>query len=222
VVDGTNTSWASYVHSGYVIKPDADSTMEYLIREVYSDTKIFLDSPAHRAAGYENYTIEAKDQPSFSNANIIDILPTLSSANDSSGDNSAMIIRSTATNSYPVLENKIVIREQDISNLPVNSALMGQNTADRGRSTIHIPEEYAPLGLGNMGIQFYRVTGYTYKKTYQSYILNHENTGRLYLMVAGTETDNGSSYNFMNKASNSDVVDIFELPGRPILAKRVL
>ena len=40
-------------------------------------------------------------------------------------------------------------------------------------------------------------------------------------MVVGSETDNGSASNFLNESSNADSVDVFEIPGRPIIMKRV-
>ena len=129
-------------------------------------------------------------------------------------------IWTAVSDSYPVLETRIISNTQDVKDLPPNSVWIGQNVADRGRSTIHF--DGSNPGLGNLGLKFENlsVTG-IYKKTFQSYLLNKEDTGRLYLMVVGTETDNTSIKCFLNPASNADSVDIFELPGRPLIANRI-
>jgi hypothetical protein len=228
LIDGTNTAWSSYVRPGYVIRPDADPTKEFLIKYVNSDTQIILDSPSYRAMGFENYTIVAKDQPAFNNANVIDIMPTLHSDNDSTAVSNPLAFFWQPSEydalGERVLETRIISRVQDIADLPANSMWIGQNPANRGRSRVQLPADLAKLGRGNLGLKFEPMSDTSslyYKKTYQSYILNKDNSGRLYLMVVGSETDNTSSFCFMNPASDRDVVDIFELSGRPILARRI-
>jgi hypothetical protein len=153
------------------------------------------------------------DNLSFSQTNIIDLMPTLLSSNDSLGTSAAF---KTTGDSYPVMETRILSRTQDILGLPANSITVGANSASRGRSTVSIPD------VGNLGLKFETVTPAVYKKTYQSYILNKDNSGRLYLMVVGSETDNtnANGLTYLNPASNNDSVDIFELPGRPLLINR--
>jgi hypothetical protein len=75
-----------------------------------------------------------------------------------------------------------------------------------------------------LGLKFepvgYLDTGSHYKKTFQSYIFNKDNSGRLYLMVVGSETDNSDPDGTcqLNAYSSNDVVDLFEIPGRPLIA----
>jgi hypothetical protein len=231
VVDGTNTEWLSYVRAGNVIRANAESTKEYLIKTVVSDTRVFLDSKSTRYGSYENYTIEAKDQPSFSNANIIDIMPTRDTNNDSTAANHPLTFF-WQPEEYDllgdrVLETRVICRVQDIADMPANSMWIGENVnpIGRGRSRVHLPEDIAKMGRSNLGLKYESMSDVTssyYKKTFQSYILNKDNSGQLYLMVVGSETDNTSAFNFLNHASNYDSVDLFEIPGRPILAKRVL
>jgi hypothetical protein len=121
-------------------------------------------------------------------------------------------------------------RIQDISDMPANSVSIGLNSAFRGRSTVRPPSESAPLGRGSLGLKFesvvnneegyYYEEGAWYKKTFQSYILNENDSGHLYLMVIGSETDNVSDLTYFNHTSDSDSVDLFELPGRPLLINR--
>jgi hypothetical protein len=224
-VTGTATEWLNNVKAGQFIRSNSDSSKEYLINEVYNNTTLFLNVvPDHTTvSSWENYTIVNKDSPSFLQRNIIDLLPTLSSLKDSSGMNDP--ISTPISDDYPVLETRIINRIQDIEALPKDTVWVGLNTASRGRSTVHIDSnDLAPLGLGNLGLKFEKLdTTGSYHKTYQSYVINKEDSGRLYLLVVGSETDNTSTGScFFNQASNSDSVDIFELPGKPLLMRRIV
>jgi len=217
---GTGTKWASYIKSGYEITLDSTSNKSYIISNVLNDTQIQLSSPAEEnspAIG-ETYTIKAPDQ-SEAMANVIDRLPTYNDDNDGLAKNEN--ISTAVTDGNPVLETRIISRPQDMVQLQPGNVIFGVNTADRGRTTIHMDSTEAPLGLNNLGLRFEKLdsTG-EYQKTFQSYILNKENKGNLYLMVIGSETDNTGASRFFSEFSNNDSVDIFELPGRPLLKRR--
>jgi hypothetical protein len=224
VVNGLNTQWSSNAKAGQFIRSDSDTSREYVIQEVYNNTTIYLDViPDSTTVSFGSYRIFEKDQPAFLQRNIIDLLPTYSSTNDSSGKNE--FISTAVSDGYPVLETRIISRVQDIEALPKDTVWVGMDTADRGRSGVNIlsTEDLAPLGLGNLGLKFEKLDATTaYHKTYQSYIINKEDSGRLYLLVVGSETDNTSTGScFFNHASDMDSVDIFELPGRPLLMRRI-
>jgi hypothetical protein len=221
VLTGHGTEWCctscQYVRTGYVFCADTDATRQYLVTKINSDTEIILNATPVRTGTTESYKIVAKDRPSFNNPNIIDRFPTLDSALDTYSLSETL---STSYLNSPTIENKIAVRVQDITDIPSNFAEIGKSSANRGRNEIHFPEDLAPLGIGNLGLNFeslpsIEMTGL--KKTFQSYILNKENSGRLYLMVVGSETDNDSQQNFFSPYTKKDVVDLFELPGRPLM-----
>jgi hypothetical protein len=224
-VYGLNTQWLSNVKAGQVISDLDDTRREYIIKEVYNNTTLFLNVvPDNTTIGsWEGYQVINKDQASVLQRNIVDILPTLFSVNDSTAMNGLIASPTTDFPGYSVLETRIISRVQDIETLPNGSFWVGINAADRGRSTIHIEsEEQAPFGLGNLGLKFEKLTtSSNYHKTYKAYVLNKENSGRIYLMVIGNEDDNLSSACYFNHASNDDSVDIFELPGKPLLLRRI-
>jgi hypothetical protein len=145
--------------------------------------------------------------PSFKPENIIDRLPTLYSSNDAMALNEK--ISTAVSDLYPVLETRIISRPQDIIDKPAGSAMIGLYPAGRGRSGVSVSDSTY------LGLKFEKLdaTG-SYQKTYQSYILNKESKGELYLMVVGSETGNDSSSQYLG--SSDDSVDIFQLPGRPI------
>ncbi len=222
VVEGFDTEWLSYVKPGYLINVDSTSNIKLNVESVYDDNTILLSSPAELGTVPtlgENYTITAPDQPSFGLANVIDRLPTYESNNDGTARSES--ISTAVTDANPALETRIISPVQDMLQLPPNTATIGLNAADRGRSRINMPEADAPLGLGNLGLRFEKLdSAGGYQKTFQSYILNENNNGELYLMVVGSETGSASASRQFNESSNNDSVDIFQLPGRPIINRR--
>jgi hypothetical protein len=79
------------------------------------------------------------------------------------------------------------------------------------------------VGLGNLGLKFEKITTPgNYQKTYQTYVLNKEDKGELYLMVVGSETDNLSASRYLNQASDNDTVDLFQMVGRPIKNGKII
>ena len=215
-VTGVGTRWLSGVETGFVIRSDDATTKDYIIAQIYDNDTLRITAPADFTSG-SGYTIIGKDQPSFYRANIIDRLPQLDSTNDSNGRNEN--ISTVFSDNHPVLETRIVSKVQDIIDSTAGSVLYGIGSADRGRAQVSIPG--TPFGNGNLGLRFERLdsTGF-YQKTYQSYILNKENEGHLYLMVVGSETDNSSLSRFFNENCSLDTVDIFEMPGRPLTVRR--
>lgn len=213
-VYGINTEWIANVQPGDVFKIDSSAQMEYLVDSVYDDDTLTLTTDA-TWSGPDTYSITRPDVSYYGQSNIIDRLPTLISGNDASGMNEG--ISTAVTDSNPVLETRIVSRPQDI--VDATDAVIGVNTADRGRSTINVNGN---LGLGNEGINFEKLdsSGY-FQKSYQSYVLDESSTGVLRLMVAASETDWSSASRLLNPRSNNDTVDIFDLPGRPLTSRKI-
>jgi len=213
-VEGSGTQWGTSVSAGDIL---TISSIEYVVSSVYSDTILYISEPASSTVSFMAYTIIRKDRASFEARNIVDRLPALYLHNDASANNTP--IGNAVSDLHQVLETKIVSRIQDVMDRPVNSVTIGENTAERGRSTISI--DGADKGLGNLGLKFEKLTtASTYQKTYQSYVLNKDNEGRLYLAVVGSETGNDATARVFNEASNNDSVDLFELPGRPLTMRR--
>jgi len=145
--------------------------------------------------------------PSFNPENVIDRLPTLYPSNDAMALNEG--ISTAVSDPYPVLETRIVSRPNDIIDKPADSVTIGLYPAGRGKSGVSVSDSTY------LGLKFEKLdTTGSYQKAYQSYILNKEGKGELYLMVVGSEMGNDSSSQYIG--SSDDSVDIFQLPGRPI------
>ena len=225
-VVGSGTMWEDNVKPGFVIRCDAGATStsgytdkgrEYVISSVDSSVVLRLENTIRSILGTTlPYTILQKDQPYFTQRNILDRLPMYDATTmDSSGQ--SYPIATAVADPAPVLETRIINRVQDIT----KDAVIGVNDVapdGRGRSTIHMSEEDAPLGNGNLGLKFENLTssGSGAQKTYQAYAFDKDSSGHLCLMVVGSESPQ-TSVTYLNEKSDRDVVDLFELPGRPII-----
>ena len=161
----------------------------------------------------------------FNQMNVIDRLPALKASNDSSGYSESISLGSSyfaTTDANPVLETMPRIRTQDILDQDSENVHIGSiGPADRGRKAVHI--DGATLGLGNLGLKYdtlYSNALGHYQKTYQSYVVNKDSSGEMYLMVVGSESDSVSPSRYLDESSNNDVVDLFRLPGRPISTRK--
>jgi len=225
-VEGIGTAWltGTNIEGGFVINANSQPDKKFVISSVYNDTSLIItgrpDFISNPLTG-ETYTITGEDVPFFNLANIIDRLPAYDSDNDGAAKNED--ISTAVTEAYPVLNTRVISRVQDFIDLIPNDATIGVSPGDRGRYTVKMIDEMAPMGLHNLGIKFEKLdSSGEYQKTYQAYTFNRENEGRLFLMVVGSETGSDSTSRIFNENSTLDSVDIFEMPGRPLTARRTM
>ena len=219
-VDGTGTKWVGNVKAGDIITSSLVSNRQYVINTVYSDTQLILNASASSTpTATSSYTITALDRPAYSHANVFDRLPMIDSGCDASG--CGEYISTRTSEGFPNIETVVKSRVQDILGLPTHDVIYGVSNADRGRSRVYLTDTTNAIGHGNLGLKFEKldVDG-TYQKSYQTYVFNQGNEGRLYLMVVGSETNNDSTNRFLSERSDRDTVDIFELPGRPLTMRK--
>jgi hypothetical protein len=218
---GTNGNWLSVLRPGYFVKVGTPINKKFRIKSILSNTLIELETTVE-ISGTSVVTYEVPDFPKYGYPNIIDRFPALHTSNDHIGNGALLSFDSS--NKNPTLETEIISRTQDIMDVPASDVQIGKNDdADRGRNMVYISS--GRYGTGALGLRYETVKFDTtaidhYKKTYQSYILNNE--GKLYMMVVGSETDNivsGSTDGtcLFNAFSSNDVVDLFEIPGRPLI-----
>jgi hypothetical protein len=217
-VTGSSTGWSANVKPGYLINSESQPKF-YEILSVNSNTSLTIKGDAGIISS-GLYTITARDVPCFSPANIVDRMPVLDFDSDDIMQNED--ISTSISDPYPVIETRIISRPQDIIDVPADSAQIGVYPAIRGRCVVHVSDSSSALGQGNLGLKFERMSASIngHAKTYQAYVLNKESKGELYLMVVGSESDNTSqSRQFIpgyTIPQDRDVVDIFQIPGRPI------
>jgi hypothetical protein len=221
-VDGTGTEWVGNVKAGDIITSSLVSNRQYVINTVYSDTQLILNASASSTpTATSSYTITALDRPAYSHANVFDRLPMIDSGCDASGCGD--YVKTVCSDTYPNIETVVKVRVQDVLGLPTHDVVYGVNSADRGRSRVYLTDTTDAIGHGNLGLKFEvldpQYVG-SYQKSYQTYVFNQGNEGRLYLMVVGSETNNDSASRILNEKSDRDTVDIFELPGKPLTMRK--
>jgi hypothetical protein len=215
-VRGFNTKWLSGARAGYQISPDSTADKKFLITEVYDDTTLFVSEPIPANIAQGPYHITGDDVPMYP-ANIVNRLPVLTTDEDSKCKSEP--ISTLLSDSNPTLKTRVITATQDIIGTDQDGVLIGAAPAHRGRVGVQVPD--AVYGVGTIGLQFEKLnTTGAYQKTYQSYVV--EDSGRLRLMVVSSESDGTTASRYFDPMTGNDTVDVFEIPGRPLSAKRIV
>ena len=209
VITGGSTQWTQVAKVGSTISADAYDSSRYVVAAVGGDLALYVTEPVNFSAPGATYKICNANVPQLAPANVVDRLPTLDKATDALCAGEA--ITTVVSDAYPVLETRVISPVQGID----STVVLGVSAADRGRSKVAIPG--AIYGSGALGLKFERlvIKGQD-QKTYQTYVFDKDDTGRLYLMVVSSENDLTSNSRFFDHVAGTDTVDIFEMPGRPL------
>jgi hypothetical protein len=240
-VFGVGTLWKSYVNTGDYIRK-TDTSKYYRIKDIVTDTEITLFEQFLGVSEItQNYEIVRLDIPGSVISNIVERLPTLSVI---STDNITEYTCYSDTlmmgnDQGDVLFTSAKIKLQDPLNSFTNDFTLGSGTvAKRGRKDFQLTaggNTVFKIGNGRPYIIYPNTSelpaGHN-KKVYQFYLfmrsgkgyytiidpvgVTSDIMGRVYLMVVAGETVD-SARNYLNPFSGTDVVDIYELIGRPIV-----
>ncbi len=216
-VVGTSTEWLSYISTESYIRIPG-SYLAYRIESIQSDTQLTLTEPyggtgTPSGSAYEVFQLDIS-VTGFTN--VIDRMPSYS-IGDYLGNAGALDI-SNSTSSY--MDTAPVKKIQDpLETIPDDFRVGIQGISARGRNGTILTDGINPVyKLGNLSPEIdYVSTTSEYKKVFQAYIFNKNNTGRLYLLIISSETNNTSSKTVLNGRTLKDTVDIFELVGRPLI-----
>jgi hypothetical protein len=236
-VTGTGTQWESYVVPGDYFRI-VGSSYEYRILSVDFDTVLTLSENFMGTPDTEVlYEIIRMDVPASIVSNIVGRLPAFSAV--STSNITEYICYSDGLEAAVEYSDTIVTsakrKLQDPLNALTNDFKLGEEFAKRGRYNFQMTAGVNPVfkvGSGRPYLIYQETSempaGHN-KKVYQFYlfmvsgkeyqvdpILDSSLMGKLYLMVVAGETID-STKNYLNPFSNKDVVDIFELVGRPII-----
>jgi hypothetical protein len=233
-ITGIGTLWQSYVLPGDYIRK-ADSSYFYRVLEVTSDTSLII-SEVYRGIteGDVDYEIVRFDISDSVNSNVVDRLPAYSveSTTDITDYTCYSDGISTTTGNNDTIMTSAQGKLQDPLCAYANDFRLGDQIAKRGRCDLRMSISGNPVfkvGNSRPYLIYPDVLGLTEaghnKKVYQFYVFmrsgkdyhaNADLMGRIYLMVVAGETADDTR-NYLNPFSNKDVVDIFELVGRPII-----
>lgn len=233
-ITGVGTLWQSYILPGDYIARDVDSYF-YRVLEVTSDTSLII-SEAYRETteSSADYLIVRIDTPNSVNSNVVDRLPAYSmeSTTDITDYTCYSDLIWNALGDGDTILTSARGKLQDPLCAYTNDFKLGDQAAKRGRCDFRMTIAGNPVfkvGNARPYVTYPDVIGLIEeghkKKVYQFYVFmrsgkdyhtNSDLMGRIYLMVVAGETvDDTKSY--LNPFSNKDVVDIFELVGRPII-----
>jgi hypothetical protein len=232
-VSGINTSWLSIAQSGDFIRLEGSSYF-YRILTVGSDISITLsENYLEVTASGSNYEIVRLGIPNDIISNIVDKLPTYSIVSTTNITDYTCYSDSIDSDSGSILITAAKKKYQDPLNALTNDFVLGLNTAaKRGRNDFRLTSSgntVFKVGEGRSYISYMgtdSVPASHNKKVYQFYLFMRSGKGyesnspdlmgKVYLMVIAGETVS-STKNILNPFSDKDVVDIFELLGRPII-----
>lgn len=216
-VVGIGTEWLSYSSaSNYIRVPG--SFLSYRIESIQSNTQLTLTEPygGTGTPSGSSYEIFQLDVSSSGFTNVIDRMPTYALEDYLGG--AALLDFSNVNTSY--MDVAPIKKVQDpLETIPNDFRLGTSGDAFRGRNGITLTDgENTVYKLGNFSPEIeYLPTASGYKKVYQAYIFNKNNTGRLYLLIISGETNNTGTRTVLNGRTVRDTADIFELVGRPLL-----
>lgn len=217
-VTAVSGDWSSSVAAGDHISNTTDPSYRYVISSVDSATQITLNEiykGTSSTISGDAFLVERDDIPKDGVSNIIDRMPSYSSE-DYLGE--SVVINSLAS----TLDVIPLARRQD----PLNSESMdisvgSEGVVVRGRNgflltlgdndSFKLKEKTPDISYAAL------TTSGTYKKVYQGYIFNKNETGRVYLLIISTESNSTSSNSSLTSLNKNDSVDIFEIVGRPLI-----
>jgi hypothetical protein len=208
-------------HSYYYRILSVDSDVSLTLAELYVENTV-ISQP---------YSIIRMDIPNTNISNIFERMPSYDS-NDYLGIGTDI---NTGILNTSIIETNVKSPLQDPLDTEVNDFQLGNTSpnTNRGRSNFVLTS-----GI-NSSIKLGELTPYInygtlstwpatngYKKVYQSYLYNEsyydgsyyrDLTGRVYLLVVSSETNQNTPNILLSGLSSNDTVDIFELKGRPII-----
>jgi hypothetical protein len=233
IISGIGTLWNSYVQAGDYIRISG-GLYYYRILGVSSDISIILAETYKGITVLDNsYEIIRLDISKEIVSNIVDRLPSLSIVSSDNITDYTCYSDDILSDYGTLLFTGSISKLQDPLNAWTNDFILGNSTvAKRGRSDFRLTlgdNTLFKVGSGRSYIKYRDteelVSGRN-KKVYQFYLFirsgrNYQDNdsdlmGKVYLLVIAGESISQTK-NILNPFSDKDVVDIYELVGRPII-----
>lgn len=224
--DFFSVSGSNYMYRVLYVGTDASNTQ--------GDTRITLAEPFKESSiTSSSYSVIRLDVSNDNISNVIERMPSYSH-DDYLGRSEVVTIGGV---SGGIISSLNRVRLQDPLDTIKNDFKLGDNkeSGNRGRSKFVLTKgENDGIKIGELTpyIKYGSDSTWTSakgnKKVYQSYLFNksyydssygtyRDLTGRLYLLVVSSESDNNESDILLSPFSQKDTVDIFELIGRPVI-----
>lgn len=243
VVVGTDTKWTAHVKADDYIKV-AGTSKSYRVLSVSTDTTLTLAESFEGSDVIDGeYELVRLDIPNSVVSNLVDKLPALSVVSSTDITEytcySDDLLSYSLSSEYAIVSDYLTVKalkkpQDPLSSITNDFMLGNSNTAKRGRNDFRLTINGNPaykIGEGRPCL-IYEGTAELpeehNKKVYQFYVFQRSGKGstssdlmgKAYLMVVAGETKSesaGNTENMINPFFDKDVVDIFELVGRPII-----
>ncbi len=230
-VTGDNTQWLYNIKAGDFIS--IDDGPKYRILTVSSNTSLELAEPYIGDTETDlPYEVTRTDVAASGISNIVDRMPThdIADFEAAAWDMEFSILTST------MLETNAKVKLQDPLDTITNDFMLGQQSKSnsRGRFDFRLTggkNKSIKLGFQTPHLVYDEVLDWPYddvKKVFQSYLFNKASknptdgdprdlTGRMFLVVLSSESENSTSSVVISSSSIFTAVDMFELVGRPLI-----
>lgn len=234
VYDLPNNKFAPYFYRILSVESGTGLTLA----EPFNEDSIVPDVYDPEAYVNGSYKIIRLDTPEKNISNVIDRMPTSDYGTDFYGIGSDINL---GVLTGTVLEVKTKEDLQCPLDTIVNDFQLGllKPTNSRGRTYFKLSgdqstegeNDFIKLGVLTPYINYGTLSSWPsengYKKVYQAYLYNEayvdgggvyrDLTGRIYMLIVSSETNQDGTQILLNGFSNNDAIDIFELVGRPII-----
>lgn len=224
VYDSANEKFTPYLYRILYVGSDnigTDADTKITLAELFNESSITA----------EMYNIVRLDTPENNISNVMDVMPTFES-DEFNGIGSEMDLGGLVGSTLEVRSKESLQSPLDTI---VNDFQLGVSkpSTSRGRTFFRLSDgenDFIKLGVLTPYIKYGTLTWPTingYKKVYQAYLYNQayvdnasvhrDLTGKVYMLVVSSETNQGDNQILLSGFSDRDAVDIFELVGRPII-----
>lgn len=217
---GTGVNWLGQIKAGDYISKNSEPAERYRVAAVTSGTQLVLEDAYYDGTpeGVEvDFTAIRKDIAAAGPYGIIDRMPTTTfdgwrAQNQAIWGNSGTMVSGLPY--FTVADPSGAIRgDVKVGNVAqVAQGRTGLLLSIKGSDRFQLVEQYPDVAYGP--IQVYGPT--VFQKIFQSYLFVEDATGILYLAVVTGETQANNDLVRLTGYTGTDVVDVFEIIGRPL------
>jgi hypothetical protein len=224
------TSLLNYIDVGDYFNVTG-SPYYYRISNVASNSITLAELFVEGTVISQSYSCVRLDVSNSNISNVINRMPTYNNQDDYQGIGTPIALGAVTAS---IINTETKNSMQDPLDTIINDFQLGMNDySARGRADFVLTDgrnSFIKLGKLTPSIVYGADQGWLpangYKKVYQAYLYNkayydgtyyRDLTGRVYLLVVSSETNQDQPGILLNAFSTNDAVDIFELVGRPII-----
>ena len=217
LVAGAGTNWEGLIYAGDYVYKESQPFERYRVASVTSGTELVLVDPYYGDQEEVAFKSIRKGVPASGNICIVDRMPTAAKDGYLAGSSAIWSGVGSSVSGLPgfATADPVSALRGDVkvgSGVQAYQGRTGLLLSVSGSDRYQLPAQYPDVAYGP--VQCYG-TGY-FQKMYQSYLYTETLTGRVYMVVLAGETQTDNALVRFTGHVGTDVVDIFEVLGRPL------